>query len=322
MADQAIPNMFRSWLLDAEREPIRLDVFIRECLPHLSRRVVDGAIRDGLFSVNGTVSKKGNRVVGGDLVRFSGAADLLASSPLAERELEVPIVYEDAAILIVDKPAGMATHGFSGSDRGTLANFLLARRADLAHVGKKSWEPGMVHRLDRETSGVVLIAKTQAAFENVQLQFQLRQVEKIYRALVWGKTPEAGTIDFPLAHAPADKRRMIALTSPRKTAKIRTWTAITRYRRLAQGRGLSLLEIAMETGVTHQIRVHLATFGYPIVADLLYGVEGADSFALGRHFLHAYRLKFRHPEDGRSVDVVADLPDQLLELLRGLKIAI
>ena len=309
-------------MLNVEREPMRLDAFIRECLPHLSRRVVDSAIRDGLFSVNGRVSKKGERLVGGDFVRFSGAADLLASNPLAERELEVPIVYEDAVILVVDKPAGMATHGFSGADRGTLANFLVARRPELANVGKKSWEPGMVHRLDRETSGVVLIAKTQAAFENVQSQFRRRQVEKIYRALVWGKTPEAGTIDFPLAHAPADKRRMIALTHPRKTAKLRAWTAMTRYRRLAQGHGLSLLEIAMETGVTHQIRVHLAALGHPILADSLYGAEGADRFALGRHFLHAYRLKFRHPEDGRFIDVVADLPAQLGELLRRFNITI
>ena len=322
MADQAIPNKSESWLLSVEREPIRLDAFIRECLPHLSRRMVDGAIRDGLFSVNGRVSKKGERLVGGDLVRFSGAADLLASSPLAEHELEVPIVYEDAVVLVVDKPAGMATHGFSGADRGTLANFLLARQPELANVGKKSWEPGMVHRLDRETSGVVLIAKTQAAFENLQSQFQRRQVEKIYRALVWGKTPEAGTIDFPLAHAPADKRRMIALTSPRKTGNLRAWTAMTRYRRLAQGRGLSLLEIAMETGVTHQIRAHLAALGHPIIADSLYGAEGADSFALGRHFLHAYRLKFRHPEHGRFIDVVADLPAQLGELLQRFNITI
>jgi 23S rRNA pseudouridine1911/1915/1917 synthase len=231
----------------------------------------------------------------------------LATSPVAEFKLDVPIVYEDSAVLLVDKPGGMATHGFSGRDHGTLANFLLARRPELVNVGKKRWEPGIVHRLDRGTSGLVLVAKTQAAFENLRLQFQHRQVEKIYRALVWGKTPLAGTIAFSLAHARGDKRRMIALTQPTIESRLRTWNAITRYRRLEQRRGLSLLEIAMETGVTHQIRAHLAALGHP------------TCFALRRHFLHAYRLKFCHPEDGRSVEVTAELPAELAELLRRLK---
>ena len=322
MADQASSDTIRSWTLGAEREAIRLDAFIRECLPHLSRREVDNAIRDGLFSINGKVSKKGERLAGGDSLRFAGPTAWLAPSPPAEFDLDVPIVYEDASLLLVDKPGGMPTHGFSGRDRGTLANFLLARRPGLFNVGRKRWEPGMVHRLDRETSGLVLIAKTQAAFENLLSQFQRRQVEKIYRALVWGKTPAAGTVDFPLAHARGDKRRMIALTEPKTESKLRTWKAITRYRRLAQRRGLSLLEISMDTGVTHQIRVHLAAIGHPIVADALYGIKGANRFALGRHFLHAYRLKFCHPDDGRSVEFVADLPAALAALLRRLEIVI
>ena len=320
MADQATPDTVRSWRLGAEREAIRLDAFIRECLPHLSRREIDNGIRDGLFSINGKVSKKGERLAGGDALRFDGPAGWLAPSPSADFELDVPIIYEDASVLLVDKPGGMATHGFSGRDRGTLANFLLALRPELVNVGGKRWEPGMVHRLDRETSGLVLIAKTQSAFENLRLQFRRRQVEKIYRTLVWGKTPSAGTIDFPLAHARGDQRRMIALTKPKRESKLRTWKAITHYRRLAQGRGLSLLEIAMETGVTHQIRVHLAAIGHPIVGDSLYGVEGADRFTLKRHFLHAYSLKFCHPEDGRSVAFVTELPAELAELLQRLKI--
>ncbi len=322
MADQVNPNRTRSWTHGAEREPIRLDAFIRECLPHLSRREVDIAIREGLFCINGIVSKKGERLRGGDSLRFAGPAAWLASRPLADFELDVPIVYEDSGILLVNKPGGMATHGFSGRDRGTLANFLLARRPNLINIGKNRWEPGIVHRLDRDTSGLVLVAKTQASFENLQLQFQRRQVEKTYRALVLGKTPAAGTIDFPLAHARGDKQRMIALFRPTKESKLRKWNAITRYRKLAGARGLSLLEIVMETGVTHQIRVHLAALGHPIVADPLYGAEGADRYTLERHFLHAYGLKFYHPEDGRSLEVVADLPAELAELLRRLKIAV
>jgi 23S rRNA pseudouridine1911/1915/1917 synthase len=323
MVDQATSNTIQCWILGAERETIRLDAFIRECLPHLSRREVNNAIHGELFSINGRVSKKGERLAGGDVLQFTGPASWLATSPVAEFKLDVPIVYEDSAVLLVDKPGGMATHGFSGRDHGTLANFLLARRPELVNVGKKRWEPGIVHRLDRGTSGLVLVAKTQAAFENLRLQFQHRQVEKIYRALVWGKTPLAGTIAFSLAHARGDKRRMIALTQPTIESRLRTWNAITRYRRLEQRRGLSLLEIAMETGVTHQIRAHLAALGHPIVADPLYGgAEEATCFALRRHFLHAYRLKFCHPEDGRSVEVTAELPAELAELLRRLKFRI
>lgn len=309
-------------MFGAERTPIRLDAFIRECLPHLSRRQVDHAIHGGLFSISGRAAKKGDRLAAGECLQFAGPADWLVTSPLAQLELDVPVVYEDSMVLLVDKPGGMATHGFSGRDRGTLANFLLARWPQLVTIGKNRWEPGIVHRLDRGTSGLVVIAKTQAAFECLRLQFHRHQVEKNYRALVWGTTPPAGTITFPLAHARADKQRMLALTQPVRNSRLRAWKAITRYRRLAQGRGLSLLEITMETGVTHQIRVHLAACGHPIVADPLYGAEGADRFALGRHFLHAYRLNFRHPEDGRSVTVVAELPTELAELLRRLKIAI
>jgi len=322
MADQAAPGAGKSWRLDNAREPIRLDAFVRECLPHLSRRSVDVAIRDGIFAINGKVSKKGERLAGGDLLSFRGPEFWLAARPVADFQIDVPVIFEDSSVLVVDKPAGMPTHGFSGRDRNTLANFLLARWPDLVNVGKKRWEPGLVHRLDRETSGLVLVAKTQDAFEVLQSQFRRRRVEKTYWALVWGECPDTGTIDFPLAHAQGDKRRMIALAQPASELRRRAWKAITRYRKLAQGRGLSLLEVAMETGVTHQIRAHLSAIGHPIVADPLYGLAGADAFGLRRHFLHACRLKIGHPEDGRTIEFIAELPAELLEFLRSRRLAL
>ncbi len=213
----------------------------------------------------------------------------------------------------------MPTHGFSARDGATLANFLLARLPQLASVGKSRWEPGLVHRLDRETSGLLVIAKTQPVFENLRSQFRRRRVKKIYWALVWGIAPAEGAIELRLSHDPHDKRRMRPLTLlPR--GKKRSWKAVTRYRRIGQSRGLSLLEIDMETGVTHQIRVHLAAIGHPIVGDVLYG-DKAEDFGLRRHFLHARSLTLLLPGCG-SFAVEAELSGELAELLKRLNVKI
>lgn len=313
MGDQATSFATKSWKVRTEQAAIRLDSFVRECLPHLSRRKIEDAIRSRLFTVGGRVSKKGDRLAGGDELVFRGSESWLAASPVPDAKLEVPIVYEDSALLVVNKPAGMPTHGFSGRDNLTLANFLLARFPQLTDIGKSRWEPGLVHRLDRETSGLVVVAKTQAAFENLTSQFRRRGVEKIYSALVWGVAPAEGLIDIPLAHDIRDRRRMRAITRSGRTQG-RAWRAVTRYRRIGRSRGLSLLEIEMETGVMHQIRVHLAATGHPIIADTLYG-RHTENFGLQRHFLHAHRLTVLHPNHGGSLTVEAELPEELADLL-------
>jgi len=234
--------------------------------------------------------------------------------------LGVPVVYEDAAILIVDKPAGIATHGFSGRDADTVANFIAAKHSALLAVGKSRCEPGIVHRLDRETSGLVLVAKTQAAFDELRQQFRQRQIMKTYWALVWGVTAAAGLIDLPLAHDSRDRRRMCATATSSRKKTIKTWKAVTHYRKLGESRRLTLVEIEMATGVTHQIRVHMAAISHPIVADALYGAEHAQVFGLRRHFLHAMGLEFRHPDNGREFKVKTRLPDDLRKVLHQLKI--
>lgn len=314
MADQANSRATVDWPVPPEQAGIRLDAFLRACLPHLSRREIDGALDDGSFSVNGRSVRKGDRLKAGDRVNFAGSAGLLANRPLPEFNLEIPIVYEDASILVVDKPAGVATHGFSGRDTGTLANFIAAHYPTLLGIGASRWEPGLVHRLDVETSGLVLVAKTQGAFEQLRRQFRERQVKKIYCALVWGKCEAAGEIDLPLGHDPSDARRMQPLIRS-SSSKARTWNARTRYRRLAQSGEAALLEVAMETGVMHQIRVHLDSIGHPIVADALYGKDRPERFGLTRHFLHARELGFRHPENGQSVRFEAELPKDLRAVL-------
>jgi len=188
-------------------------------------------------------------------------------------------------------------------------------------VGRSRWEPGLVHRLDRETSGLLLVAKTQAAFEALRNQFRRRQITKKYLALVWGETEAVRSISYPLAHDPRDPRRMRALVQSVSLEKHpKRWRAVTRLRKLAEGKGLTLLEVEMETGVTHQIRVHLATIGHAIVADALYGAAGSATFGLRRHFLHAWSLEFVHPEHARAVRVEADLPGDLQGVLEQLQI--
>ncbi|MGH7784499.1 MAG: RluA family pseudouridine synthase, partial [Candidatus Binatia bacterium] len=200
-----------NWKISATQAGIRREAFVRLCLPHLSRRQSMKAIAEKAFSINGKAVKKGHRLEEGDIVTFDGIDDWLTGLPRPSQELHASIVYEDAEVLAVNKPAGMATHGFSGRDRETLANFLIAARPGLSTVGKSRWEPGLVNRLDRETSGLVLVAKTQQAFEHLRAQFRHRQIAKSYLALVWGDAPPCGTISFPLVHDSSDKGRMQAM---------------------------------------------------------------------------------------------------------------
>jgi 23S rRNA pseudouridine1911/1915/1917 synthase len=320
MSDQASAVVTRSWRVPSECAETRLDTFVRHCLPHLSRREVERAISDKLFRINDQVGEKGDKLSPGDQVTFKGVARWLLTVPGPQSHLRVPIVYEDVSVLVVDKPAAMATHGFSGRDQGTLANFLAAERPDLLMIGKSRWEPGLVHRLDRGTSGLVLVAKTQAAFDALRLQFRRRQVRKKYWALVWGTTESEGAVALSITHDSRDKRRMRAISdvSPR-SKKQKSWPALTRYQKLWDINGLSFLEIAMETGVTHQIRVHLAAIGHSIVGDLLYGGQDRENFGLQRHFLHAHSLEFFHPGDHRVVKAESKLPSELKAALRRLQ---
>ena len=322
MGDQAEGDEKQFWLAPDGAPPVRLDGFLRQCLPHLSRQEIHRAIADNLFLLNGHIARKGDRVGGGERIAFIGPMDLLAAAPPPAPQLKIPILYEDDSILAVDKPAGVATHGFSGRDGATLANFLAAHRPEVLPIGKSRWEPGLVHRLDIETSGVVVIAKTQAAFDQLREQFRRREVKKIYLALVWGQPLDRGTIDLALAHDSGDRRRMVVVPQPERSNDQRIWQAITHYRVVASARGTSLLEVEMETGVTHQIRVHLSSNGYPIVGDALYGADYPETFGLARHFLHARSLTLRHPETGKLLTVDAALALELREVLQRIGLSV
>ena len=311
------------WVVPDIEDETRLDSFVRRCLPHLSLRELRTALVEEMFRVNGQTAKKGDVVFGGDIITFTGHPDVLAPYPLPEAGLQVPIHYEDESILILDKPSGMATHGFSGRNKGTLANFLVAIRPSLCDVGNNRWEPGILHRLDQGTSGLVVIAKDQNTFDSLRSQFRRGCVRKMYWALVSGKTRGQGEIAYALIHDPADRKRMkVVMGKEGKGCRARKWRAITQFRTVAHGGEFSLIRVEIKTGVTHQIRAHLQSIGYPVVGDPLYGNDRPDPFGLGRQFLHAYYLGFRHPQTGKEVAFEGGLPATLRRVLRRLRICL
>jgi 23S rRNA pseudouridine1911/1915/1917 synthase len=227
--------------------------------------------------------------------------------PLAVEAEAIPlcIVYEDQDLLVVDKPAGLTVHPAPGHARHTLVNALLAHCADLSGVGGVL-RPGIVHRLDKDTSGLILVAKNDRAHAGLSRQLKERTVEKVYLALVRGRMerPE-GVIEGAIGRDPRNRKRMAIVEGGR--------AARTAYRVREFLDGTTLVEVAPSTGRTHQIRVHLAAAGHPIVGDALYG---KPSDIIGRQFLHAYRIAFRHPADSRSVEFESPLPADLVEALR------
>ena len=309
-----------TWEVSAPEEGFRLETFVRRRLPHLSRSQSVKAIDENAFLVNGRRVTKGQRLKAGDLVIFQGAQHWLFDSPVAAENERVSIAYEDADIIVLDKPAGTATHGFSARDVNTLANFLAGRWPELSSVGRSRWEPGLLNRLDTETSGLVLVAKTQPAFENLREQFRRRRITKKYIALVWGEAASSGTISLVLAHDPTDKTRMQVINqSGSDRQRLRGWRALTHFRKLTSSGEMSLLEVEMETGVTHQIRVHLAAIGHAIVGDSLYAPECYPN-ELARHFLHASGLEFVHPASGEPIRVDSPLAAELSSFLKRKKI--
>jgi 23S rRNA pseudouridine1911/1915/1917 synthase len=233
--------------------------------------------------------------------------------------IDVPILYQDHDIIVVDKPAGMVVHPAAGHASGTLVNALLHHVDDLSGIGGEK-RPGIVHRLDRGTSGLMVVAKHDAAHEELARQFRDREVEKDYIALVWGVVQAGRRIDAPIGRDPADRKKMSARAR-------RSREAVTRIVRAEHlNPAVTLAQVAILTGRTHQIRVHLSAIGHPIVGDALYGgvrrrVPG-DLRAvthLQRPFLHAARLAFHHPQDARRMEFTSDLPADLQSVLDDLR---
>ncbi len=286
----------------------RLDRYLAAQLPDHSRSEVQRWIKEGLARVNERPAKASLSLEPGDMVTLT-----IPEPPPTELQPEaipLTILYEDADVIAIDKPAGMVVHPAAGHASGTLVNALLYHFPDIEGVGEGG-RPGIVHRLDKDTSGIILVAKNPRAHRYLQAQFKARTVEKTYLALVHGHvSPKEGLIDAPIGRHPRHRQRM-AVTPADKGRE-----AQTEYKVLAFYGPATLVAAHPLTGRTHQIRVHFASIGHPVVGDPLYGRK--DAYGLGRHFLHAYRLRFRRPSDEAIVELESPLPPELEALLKRL----
>jgi 23S rRNA pseudouridine1911/1915/1917 synthase len=288
----------------ADTAGVRLDKFVGERCPELSRTHAQKLITGGFVTVNGRTARASLKLETGD--RVDVAIPPEAPSPLVPEAIPLNIIYEDNDLLVVDKPAGLAVHPAPGHPGHTLVNAVLNYLPGLVENTDESGRPGIVHRLDKDTSGVILVAKNRLAQANLSGQFRSRSVVKSYLVLVRGRlTPESGIIEAAIGRDPRHRQRMAVVSRGRE--------ARTSYRVLKYIGGCSLLEIRPETGRTHQIRVHLAAIGFPVVGDATYGVPSPQ---LPRQFLHAYRLGFRLPSTGEYVEFESPLPPDLEQALR------
>lgn len=288
--------------------PERLDKAVARLYGISRGRAMDW-IAEGRVRVDGRRAPKGSQVAGGARI----AVELPPpDAPAPQPELPIRIVHADPHLIVADKPAGMPSHPLKPGEKGTAANALVARFPELAGVGPQVREGGLVHRLDTDTSGLLLAARTEAAYTILRTQFTTRAVEKGYLALVAGELHAAGEIELPLAHDPSDSRRMRAASDPAWAEEHGARPALTRFTPLERRGGFTLLEVEIPTGVMHQIRAHLAFIGHPLAADALYG--GPELAGLRRHFLHAHRLAFAHP-DGSRAKFESGLPEELAAAL-------
>ena len=283
----------------------RLDKYLAENCPGVSRTQARRLIEDGHVTVNGHREKSAYKLSAGDTVSVTIPA--LIPSRLLPENIPVPILYEDDDVLVVDKPAGLTVHPAPGHRGHTLVNAVLSH---LAAASGDTGRPGIVHRLDRDTSGVMVIARNAAAHGNLAAQFKQHKVLKVYLALVRGHlTPGEGIIEAAIGRDTADRKKMAV------SVESHGRQAVTRYRVVRYIGNYTYLEVMPQTGRTHQIRVHLAAIGYPVVGDAAYGVRVQF---LSRQFLHAHRLGFRLPSTGQYVEFTSPLPPDLEQALKAI----
>lgn len=297
----------REYSVPKEFEHLRLDQFVAKKLPDLSRSFIQKIIKGGRVLVNGSVAEKVAKVVlHNDIVSLDMPAP--KRTEVEAEELPLDIVFEDEQMIVINKPAGMVVHPAQGHRSGTLVNALLHHCKDLSAIGGVE-RPGIVHRLDRETTGLMVIAKTDIAHRKISKLFKDRKVIKKYLAVVHGRVKkDSGTIDEPLGRSASDRKKMAVihllnekdiLANSKKPRKLKTRNAVTHFKVLKRYEDTTLLDINLETGRTHQIRVHLAHIHHPIIGDKIYGLkkDKADNMEL-----YSYFLSFEHPVTGKMME--------------------
>lgn len=319
------PNTLRSRPVAPEEAGMRLDRFLADTLPDLSRSRIKSLLQEGHVTESGqTISDPSYRVKPETVFQISVPAPEEATP--AAQDIPLTIVYEDADLLVIDKPAGLVVHPGPGQPDGTLVNALLAHCGDsLSGVGGVK-RPGIVHRLDKDTSGLIVVAKNDAAHQSLSAQFADRSIDRSYRAIVWGvPMPPSGRIEGNIGRHPKDRKKMAVVAPPRGKS------AATNYRLLQRfGDAASLVECKLESGRTHQIRVHMTHIGYPIIGDPVYGrrtparknafAEDAAQLigALNRQALHAAVIGFEHPRTAERLKFSSELPRDMKRIVSAL----
>jgi 23S rRNA pseudouridine1911/1915/1917 synthase len=313
-----MPAAPEALLVEPEYDGTRLDNFLTAMLSGQSRSQIQRLIKEGrVKGPEGSSTLRASTPVRTGEQYEVDFPDVKPATPVAE-PLPLRIVFEDSDVVVLDKPAGMVVHPGAGHDSGTLVNALLHHVKDLSGIGGEA-RPGIVHRLDRGTSGLMVVAKHDRAHQELARQFQDREVEKEYSALVWGVVQAGKRIDAPIGRDPKDRQKM-------STRARRARSAVTRVTFAHHFKGATFVKVAIATGRTHQIRVHLSAIGHPIVGDQTYGGVhrrvGNNLRAvmrLERPFLHASRLCFTHPSDGRRVEFDSPLPLDLEQVLEDIQ---
>ena len=289
-----------TWIVGDEGVRLRLDRYLNTVLPAFSRMRLQTFIREGCVLVNGAAARPSQTLRAGDEVRVT-VPDEVEPAVAKAQDIPLDILHEDASVLVLNKPAGLVVHPGAGNAEGTLVNALLFHCAGLSVIGGIE-RPGIVHRLDKETSGCLVVAKTDSAHQSLSRQFADRLVKKSYLALIEGipRMPH-GKIEAAIGRHAVHRQKMAVSERGRES--------VTQYRVIASFEGKTLMECQPRTGRTHQIRVHLKHLGHPIVGDPLYGRRGGHA----RHFLHAWTISFTHPETGKAMQFCAPLPPDFPE---------
>ncbi|MFW5951552.1 MAG: RluA family pseudouridine synthase [Gemmatimonadota bacterium] len=294
----------------------RLDAWVAARIPELSRSRVAQLIADGRVRLNGAEARKSERLEPGDTVDVEVPDP--APSQLAAEDIPLDIVFEDEDLAVIDKPAGLVVHPAPGHRSGTLVNALLHHLDDLSGIGGVK-RPGIVHRLDKDTSGLLIVAKHDRAHRRLSSALKRREIRRIYLAACWGHLAEDRlTVDAPVGRSQRNRKRMAVVETGRR--------AVTRFERVERWAAADLVRALLETGRTHQIRVHLAHIGHPVIGDPQYGAGGARGISgsgrvwarelerrVPRQFLHAHRLEFEHPRTGEPLAFEAPLPAPLAD---------
>ena len=301
--------MDEPYIIYAEESGDRIDALLARRLEPLSRSAVQRLIEEGRVSCGGRPVRKNGRASAGDC--FEILLPEAVEIPLVPQDIPLDVVYEDADLIVVNKPRGLVVHPAPGHPDGTLVNALLFHCGDsLSGIGGEK-RPGIVHRIDKDTSGLIVAAKNDAAHQGLAAQLADHSLCREYEAIVRGTLREdAGTVDAPIGRHPTDRKRMAV---NRRNGK----DAVTHWEVLARYRGYTQIRCRLETGRTHQIRVHMASLGHPLLGDGVYGAPCPDKGLEGQ-CLHARRLRFLHPADGRLVELETPLPDYFEEVLRKL----